>query len=64
MRFRVTVRHGRQRKGYHIFEVEASDVAAAMEAAAGAIPDGVLDGADLVEVRPSVDSESREYVGE
>lgn len=64
MRFRVTVRHGRRRKGYKIFEVEAGDVAAALREAAGGIPDEVLGEADLVEVRPSVDPEAREYVDE
>lgn len=64
MEFRVTVRYGGRRKGYHIFEVQATDVAGALEAAAGEIPDEVRGEADLVEVRPSIDPEAREYVGE
>ena len=64
MRFRVTVRYGGQRKGYHVFEVDAGDVAAALRDAAGEIPEPVRAEADRVEIRPSVDPEGREYVGD
>lgn len=62
--FQVTVRYGGRRKRYHVFQVEAGDVPAALRSAAERIPEEVRPEADLVEIRPSVDPDAREYVGE
>ncbi|HEX9710200.1 MAG TPA: hypothetical protein VGB42_09580 [Candidatus Thermoplasmatota archaeon] len=62
--YRVTVRYGERYQRYHTFEVEAPDVARALEAAAELIPDDVLPQADLVELRPAVDPGERGYLGE
>lgn len=64
MSFRVTVRYGSGHQRYHTYEVEAEDVVQALRAAADAVPEHVVEEADLVEVRPVVRDEDREYLGE
>lgn len=64
MTFQVTVRYGGRYQRYHTFTVDAPDARAALEAAAGQIPDEIAPQADLVELRVAVDPESREYVPE
>lgn len=61
--YRVTVRHGRPQR-YHVLEVEAADVAQALRDAADRLPAAVVEEADLVEIRTSVDPEGRSYLGE
>ncbi|MGD2068503.1 MAG: hypothetical protein PVI57_07435 [Gemmatimonadota bacterium] len=60
----ITVRHGTRYQRYHTLEVEAADVRGAMRRAADAVPEGIAEHADLVEVRPAVRPEERSYVGE
>jgi hypothetical protein len=64
MQFQVTVRYGDGRQRYHLFTVEAPGIAAAMETAAGQLPDEVAREGTLVEIRPAVDPEDRSYLGD
>jgi hypothetical protein len=47
-----------------VLEVEAADVAQALRDAADRLPAAVVEEADLVEIRTSVDPEGRSYLGE
>jgi hypothetical protein len=62
MEFQITVRYGGTRKRYHLVRVSAENARAAMETGAVRIPDEIADQADLVEIRPAVDPETREYL--
>lgn len=64
MNFQITVRYGSRRVRYHTYQVEASDVRAALNAAARDLPEEVAREADLVEVRVASDPEGRAYVGD
>jgi hypothetical protein len=64
MMYQVTVRHGGGRQRYHTYTVEAEDVGAALAAAAAHLPPDVRADADLVELRPVVDPDARDYVEE
>ena len=64
MRYQVTVRYGGRQQRYHVYEVEADDAGDALEAAAAQMPREVRSAADLVELRPAVDPDARDYVGE
>lgn len=64
MTFQVTIRYGSRHQRYHTYRVEADDVVQALRAAADEAPEHIVDEADLVEVRPVVRDEDREYVGE
>lgn len=64
MSFKVTVRYGSRHQRYHTFEVDAGSVVQALRAAADAIPEEIVDEADLVEVRPAMRPDDREYLGE
>lgn len=64
MHYRVTVRYGGESLRYHLDQVQADDLSEAMTAAARALPPEVVASADLVEIRPAVDPESRGYLGE
>lgn len=57
--FRVTVRTGRTRYGYHMEDVEAPDLREAMAIAAGRLPEKVAATAEVAEVRLLVDPERR-----
>lgn len=63
-RYTVTVRHGRGGYRYHTSEVDAADLADAMRAAAGELPDDVRGAADLVEIRRAPEPDDRSYLGE
>jgi hypothetical protein len=64
MTFQITVRYGARYQRYHTYTVDASDTREALEKAARAMPDEVVAGADLVEVRVAVDPDDRAYLGE
>jgi hypothetical protein len=64
MRYQVTVRHGGRRQRYHTYAVDAADAAAALEAAAEQMPLEIRGDADLVELRPAADADSRVYLEE
>ncbi|MEZ4416235.1 MAG: hypothetical protein R3E10_10865 [Gemmatimonadota bacterium] len=59
VRYRVVIRHGRPRHLYHTLELEAPDLAAALEAAVRALPAELVASADLAEVREAPDPDSR-----
>lgn len=61
MRYRVTVRFVDGRQRYHIEDIAAGSMKDALHAIVDAVPRAVLDTADLVEVRPHVSDEERDY---
>lgn len=63
MLFQITVRYGGRHQRYHTFTVEAPDAREAMQKGAAEIPDDIAPQADLVELRISVDPDSRPYPG-
>ncbi len=52
-RYRVTIRYFRQMQQYEVFEVEAGDLREAIQAAARRFPEGMVETADLIEIRAS-----------
>ncbi|TVP58955.1 MAG: hypothetical protein EA351_02520 [Gemmatimonadales bacterium] len=64
MHFQATVRHGGSRSRYHTETLRADDLREALLILAERLPDEVLSDGDLVEIRPVVDPEAREYMGE
>lgn len=63
MTYQITVRYGDRRVRYHTYVVEAPDARAALREAADGLPEEIVDGADLVELRVAVEPEGRAYVG-
>lgn len=64
-RFQITVRYGAPRKRYHVVQLEAPDLAAALVEAGTSLPAEVRGDADLCEVRPAPEPEAdRPYLGE
>jgi hypothetical protein len=61
LRYRVTVRFVDGRQRYHIEDIEADSMKDALRAIVDTVPRSVLDTADLVEVRPQVSDEERDY---
>lgn len=59
--FRATIRYGVPQT-YHVLDVEAADLPAALERVARAFPEGSAGTADLVEVRRQAAPESRPYL--
>ncbi len=55
----MTVRFGRHRQQYHQEVVEAADLREALATVAETLPPEVASEADLAEIRPWVDPESR-----
>lgn len=64
MSYQVTVRYGSRRQRYHTFQVDAENVVDALRLAAAEIPEELTEEADLVEVRPVVRPDDRQYLGE
>lgn len=64
MDFRVTVRYGHPATRYHVDRVSAENLSDALRKVAASLPDQVSEEGDLVEIRPGLDPEEREYVGE
>ncbi|HUH12585.1 MAG TPA: hypothetical protein VMK65_05725 [Longimicrobiales bacterium] len=58
-RYRMAIRFGEVRQTYHVADVEAPSLRAALREAADAVPDDVDRTADLVEIRRTVDPEAR-----
>jgi hypothetical protein len=58
-RFTVTVRYGTRPVRYHTFELDASDVAAALTAAGREVPDEMRERGDLVELRRAPEAHQR-----
>lgn len=63
-RFTVTVRHGARGYRYHTFDVEATDLAAALRAAAADLPEDVRASGNLAEIRSATDPDAREFLEE
>ncbi|MEX0935916.1 MAG: hypothetical protein WD013_03355 [Gemmatimonadota bacterium] len=61
-RYQVTVRYGAPRHRYHQFTVEAPDIRGALTRASAELPDEVAEDGELVEIRPFVDPDAREYL--
>jgi hypothetical protein len=64
MRFRLTVRWGQPPTRYHLAEIEADGLAAALAQAASSLPAEVAATADLAEFRPASEPSEREYLPE
>ena len=62
--YRMTLRHGSPGKRYHIVDIEAEDLRAAMMQAVNAFPAGTESSADLMEIRVHADPEQRAYTPE
>ncbi len=61
--YRATIRYGAPQT-YHVLDVEAADLPAALERVARSFPEGSAATADLVEVRRQVAPQSRGYPAE
>ena len=62
MQYQVTVRYGATRVRYHMDRVEGENLAEAMRTAAERLPAEVVEAGELVEIRPAIDPEEREYL--
>ena len=62
MHYQVTVRYGATRVRYHLDRVEGENLAEAMRTAAERLPAEVIEAGELVEIRPAIDPEEREYL--
>ena len=59
--YRMTLRHGTPARHYHVVDLEAPNIRAALMQAVNALPpDGEATG-DLIEIRVHVDPEARAY---
>lgn len=63
-RYRATLRYGGARHQYHVMDVEAASLVAAIRAVADQVPAEADATADLVEIRRQTDPEQREYTPE
>lgn len=59
--YRVTFRYGGGRVRYEVLDIEASDLRAALRAAADEVSDDVAGTAELVEIRTQPVADDREY---
>lgn len=62
--YRMTLRHGAPGKRYHLVDLDAPDLRAALMQAVNAFPAGSEGTADLVEIRVHVEPEERSYTPE
>ncbi|HET9440473.1 MAG TPA: hypothetical protein VFO52_09890 [Longimicrobiales bacterium] len=60
----MTLRHGAPGKRYHMVDLDAPDMRAALMQAVNAFPPDAERTADLIEIRVSVDPERRDYTPE
>jgi hypothetical protein len=59
--YRMTLRHGKPARRYHVVDIEAENIRAALMQAVNAFPpDGEVTG-DLIEIRIHVDPDARNY---
>lgn len=58
--YRVTIRHGQPQR-YHVQDVRAESLRAAVRQLASSFPDQIGDSSDLVEIRLQREPEEREY---
>jgi hypothetical protein len=62
--YRMTLRHGAPRQRYHVVDIDAPNIRAALMQAVNAFPaDGESTG-DLIEIRVHVEPEQRDYTPE
>ena len=64
MKFRMTLRHGSPGKRYHVVDLDAPDIRAALMQAFNAFPPGAEASGDLIEIRVHVDPDARNYTPE
>jgi len=64
MEYQVTVRYGAPKMKYHIARCRGDDLRAALLRAVDGFPDEVVESATLLEIRPAVDPDEREYFDE
>jgi hypothetical protein len=64
MKFRMTLRHGSPGKRYHVVDLDAPDIRAALMQAVNAFPPGAEASGDLIEIRVHVDPDARNYTPE
>ena len=62
--YRMTLRHGAPGKRYHVVDLDAPDMRAALMQAVNAFPPDGERTADLIEIRVSVDPDRRDYTPE
>ena len=60
--YRITVRYGAPRALYEVLDLDASDLRAAMRAAADRLTDEIVATAELAEVRTMRGPDAREFV--
>lgn len=61
MRYRAAIRYVEGHQRYHVEDIEANSIRAALERVVETVPDAILAAADLVEIRPSLEDENRPY---
>ena len=59
--YRMTLRHGTPARRYHVVDLEAANLRAALMQAVNAFPPGGEQSADLIEIRVHVDEAERNY---
>ena len=59
--YRMTLRHGTPARRYHVVDIEADNIRAAMMQAVNAFPPDGEGTGDLIEIRVHVDPEQRNY---
>jgi hypothetical protein len=62
--YRMTLRHGSPGKRYHVVDLDAPDIRAALMQAVNAFPAGSETTGDLIEIRVHVEPEQRNYTPE
>jgi len=62
--YRATLRYGGSRHQYHVVDVRADSLSAAIRAVADQVPAEADATADLVEIRRQADPDAREYTPE
>lgn len=62
--YRATIRHGSRSQKYHVIDVEAASVAAALRVLAESFPAELDETADLVELRVQTPVDERAYTPE
>ena len=62
--YRMTLRHGTPARRYHVVDLEAPNLRAALMQAVNAFPPDGENTADLIEIRVHIDAEQRNYTPE
>lgn len=62
--YRMTLRHGSPGKRYHVVDLDAPNLRAALMQAVNAFPPGGENTGDLIEIRVHIEPEQRDYTPE